>query len=170
MVTALLCGSCTQTNPAEHSGRAPLPEVADASTNATVTPPVLSDEGWTGTYVSEVGSFYVFDAGEWAGVTWRGADAGSGLGRGELTLTVERATRRVSGTANGAIGDVVLLGTIDNGTLAASVLRKSPLDGGLAGTAIGEVSRDQIVGTMRLSSGDARLIREARFTVARRSP
>jgi hypothetical protein len=61
----------------------------------------------------------------------------------------------------------VWLGAVDGDTLTASILRKNPSDGGLTGTAVGKVSREQIVGTMRLSLADARVIREAKFTLNR---
>jgi hypothetical protein len=143
------------------------PRASDSAAEAGPAPATLPDDEWDGSYVSEAGSLYVVDGGEWANVKWRGDDASAGLGRGEVSITVRGAVGRVEGSASGAIGDVVWLGAVDGDTLTASILRKNPSDGGLTGTAVGKVSREQIVGTMRLSLADARVIREAKFTLNR---
>lgn len=118
--------------------------------------------------MSEGGSLYVVDGGEWAGVKWRGDDASAGLGEGNLTITIRGA--RVTGTGNGAIGDIVWVGSIEGERLTASIQRKDPLDRGFTGTAVGKASQDHIVGTMRLSGADARLIREVNYSLARAKP
>jgi hypothetical protein len=117
-----------------------------------------------------VGSIYVVDGGEWAAVKWRGDDASTGLGEGALALTIHGAARRLTGTGSGALGDLVWVGALDGDTLTASVQRRDPLDRGFTGTAVGKVSGDEIVGTMRLSLADARIIRGARFTLTRGKP
>jgi hypothetical protein len=146
---------------------------AKSSVAATVdgtggTELIAADDTWEGSYESAAGSLYVVDGGDWAVVRWRGDDASVGLGHGEVSLSRESGTGRIHGTASGPIGDVVVLGSVEGEAFTASILRKDPSDGGLTGTAVGRVSHDQIVGTMRLSFADARVIREARFTLARR--
>jgi hypothetical protein len=129
---------------------------------------MVSNETWTGTYVSEAGSFYVVDGGEWAGVRWRGDDASVGLGEGVISLTIQGS--RVTGSGSGPIGDVVWIGAIEDESLTASVQRKDPLDRGFTGTAVGKVSRDHIVGTVRLSLADARVIRDVQYSLSRTKP
>lgn len=123
-------------------------------------------ETWSGKYASEPGSLYVVDGGAWAEVKWRGDEAGVGLGDGNLTLLVNRQTHEVRGNADGAIGGVVLVGSIADETITASVLRREPLDRGFTGTAVAKVSAGAITGSMRLSVANARVIREVKFTLA----
>ncbi len=168
VVLGLLFG-CNPEKPATESAEARPP--ASASTGvaaaADAAPAVPGIETWSGTYVSTAGSVYVFDAGEYAGVKWRGDEAGAGLGEGPASLTVDRQSGAVHGTAGGPIGDVVLSGSFSGDTLTASVLRKDPLDRGLTGTLIAKKEGDRLVGAMRLSVANARVIREATVTLSR---
>jgi hypothetical protein len=125
---------------------------------------------WAGTYKSVAASIYVPDAAEWSGFKWRGADAGEGLGEGPISLTVDARTHLVSGAAGGPIGDVILTGTDDDGRLVASVRRKDARDQGLTGTLVAVPSPDHIDGTMRLSYGDAHIVREATFHLTTAAP
>jgi hypothetical protein len=120
-----------------------------------------STETWTGAYVSEAGSIYVVDGGEWAGVKWRGDDASVGLGNGTVSLSLNRSTGEVRGTGEGPIGDVVFSGAIVSDAIRLTVSRKDPLDRGFTGTAVATMSGDRIAGTMRLAVADARVIRQA---------
>ncbi len=168
--------ACTPSAPVtEAAEAAPIPIVSASSSAkgaaSSGSPSTIpADEVWAGTYESEAGSLYVVDGGEWAGVKWRGDDAGLGLGEGTMALTLRRGNRRVTGTGSGAVGDVLFEGTMDGDLLTASVLRKDPLDRGFTGTVVGNVSGDQLVGTMRLSLADARVIRHAKFTLTRSKP
>jgi hypothetical protein len=130
----------------------------------------VSVEKWSGKYVSAAGSVYVFDGGEYAGVNWRGDEAGTGLGEGTVSLSVDRKLGLVRGAAGGPIGDVVLTGAISGDTITASVLRKDPLDRGFTGTAVVKAEGDRLVGTMRLSVANARVVREASVTLTREKP
>jgi hypothetical protein len=167
LLTALL--SACAPGKAEDPLRDGSPEVG-APQVATAKPVLASNEAWSGKYASEAGSLYVVDGGEWAGLKWRGDDASTGLGEGVLALTLDGQTHRVAGTGSGVLGDIVLVGGVDGKTLMASVLRKDPLDRGLTGTAVGTIDGDRIDGTMRLSLADARVIRNAKFTLARSKP
>jgi hypothetical protein len=118
-------------------------------------------------YVSTPGSLFVHDGGEWKGVHFRGDDAAVALGEGQLSLTVDSGTNLVRGVGGGPIGDVVLAGAVTDGHVTFTVLRKDPRDRGLTGTGWGRVEGDLLRGTIRLSQGDAHIIREARFTLAK---
>jgi hypothetical protein len=166
MLTALL-GACAPGKRATDGPEAGA-SVSAISVSSSGTSGVVSDEAWDGTYVSEAGSLYVVDGGEWRAVQWRGDDASTGLGEGVLSLTLQRGPGRVSGTGSGAIGDVVWVGVLDGDRLTANISRRDPLDRGLTGTAVGKVSPEQIVGTMRLSLADAHVIRNASFVLAQR--
>jgi hypothetical protein len=127
-------------------------------------------ETWTGAYDSEVGSFYVVDGGEWAGVNWRGDDASVGLGNGSMSLSLDRSTGEVRGTGDGPIGNVIFTGALVRDAILLTVSRKDPLDRGLTGTAVATVSGNRIAGTMRLAVADARVIRQGTLTLSRGGP
>lgn len=151
------------------------PSEADASPPALRGPSGLASSptgqaptgkaAWKGTYKSAPGAFSVPDGGEWSGVNWRGADATDGIGEGELELDVDEA-QRVLGWASGAIGDAVIVGMVSKGAITASVLRKAN-DQGLTGTLVASLSGASGSGSMRLSPNDARIIREATFSIAK---
>jgi hypothetical protein len=124
---------------------------------------------WTGTYDSKAGSIHVPDGGEWAGFKWRGDDAGDGIGEGSLSLTLDPGSGTVTGAADGVIGPVLLSGTVEEGRVTASVRRKEPSDRGLTGTLVAAQTGDRMEGTMRLSFGDAHLLREVSFRLAEAS-
>lgn len=122
---------------------------------------------YEGKYTSEAASIYVPDGGEWAGVKWRGDDAGEGIGTGKVSIVVDPGSGRVEGSIDGPLGDAVLDGEKIGETITATVLRKSPKDRGLTGTLIGRLDGERLDGSMRLSPGDARIIRQGTFTSTR---
>lgn len=153
------------------SASAPSTTVAAATpSGAPAAPPRATTVTWTGTYTSTPGSLFVRDGGEWRGVRFRGDDASVGLGEGPLSLTVDTKTGRLTGSGSGPIGDVVLSGAVVGETLTFTVTRKDARDCGLSGTGVGHVDGDSLRGTLRLSQGDARVIREAAFSLARKAP
>ncbi len=155
------------------SASASAPSAAAASGTRSEKPsasPRTTAVRWAGTYTSAPGSLYVRDGGEWRGVRFRGDDASAGLGEGPLAMTVDSTTGRLSGTGSGPIGDVILSGTVLGDALAFNVVRKDPTDRGLSGTGVGRVNGESLAGTLRLSQGDARVIREATFSLAKKTP
>jgi hypothetical protein len=178
------CGGLACT-PTQSSSAGPAPSAtpsssAPLSAASTPEPRAPTIETWSGKYVSAAGSVYVFDGGEWAGVSWRGDDAGLGLGEGTISLTLDRKAGVILGVAGGAIGDVVISGSLfpeeagspssGGQTITATVGRKDPLDRGLSGTLGAKAEGDKLTGTMRLSAANARVVREASFTLARDRP
>ena len=125
---------------------------------------------WTGSYTSTPATFYVHDGGEWKGVHFRGDDAAVGLGEGTLSLTIDTKSGGVRGSGSGSLGDLVLAGAVTGEELTFSVLRKDPTDRGLTGTGVGKLSGSSATGTIRLSRGDAHVIREAKFTLSKALP
>jgi len=122
---------------------------------------------WTGTYKSGAAPFYVPDGGEWSGYKWRGDDGGDGLGEGSLSIAIA-GSHAVTGEASGAIGDALIVGVATDDQLTASVRRKDPADHGLTGTLVATKSAaDRLDGTMRLSFGDAHVLREVAFSLGK---
>jgi hypothetical protein len=124
-------------------------------------------ESWTGKYTSTAGSLFVPDGGEWSNTKWRGDPSTDGLGEG--TLTLEIAGPRVTGTLEGPLGPAVVRGAVAGGQITAWIERTTPSDKGFSGTLAGTASGATLEGTMHLSVYDAHVIREARFTLARRA-
>ena len=145
------------------SASVPAPSASAALPAPEKAKPVL----WTGAYTSSPGSLYVYDGGEWKGVHFRGDDASIGLGEGTLSLTIDPNATALRGTGGGPLGDVILSGALDakTGELSFTVLRKDTADRGFTGTGVGHVREGTLTGTMRLSRGDAHVIREATFTL-----
>ncbi len=110
------------------------------------------------------------NAKEWDGVKFRGDDAGMGVGDGAMTLVLDAATGRVSGTIEGTAGPAVLYGSFGDGRLAVTIARKDATDEGLTGTGVGLVTADKIEGSMRLAESNARVVRTATFTLAMAKP
>jgi hypothetical protein len=152
------------------SGAEPVSSAAPSATVILEAAAPTSVETWTGSYDSQPGSLYVYDGGEWAGVTWRGDEAGTAIGSGTLTLAVNKKSGEVQGTADGAIGSVVLVGSIASDKVTATVARKDPSDRGLTGTLFGTLAGTTLSGSMRLSAPDARVIRDAKFTLSTGKP
>jgi hypothetical protein len=159
-------GSSASASPAASAAAPPAASASGKPAAAAPTGPVA----WNGTYSSAPGSMYVYDGGEWKGVHFRGDDASIGLGDGPLTLTVDAKTGIVRGTGTGPIGDVILTGAVTGEELTFSVLRKDTADRGFTGTGSGKLSGDTCEGVMRLSRGDAHVIREAKFTLSKKAP
>jgi hypothetical protein len=152
------------------SGAEPVTSAAPSAASTAEAAAPSTIEVWTGSYESKPGPLYVFDGGEWAGVTWRGDDAGVALGSGTLRLSVDSKSGGVQGTADGAFGSVVVIGRIAEGQLAATVERKDPTDRGLTGILTAKVTASSIAGSIHVSSADARVIRVAEFSLSRGKP
>ncbi len=153
--------------PAPSASSAPAPASARA---AVPSPAKAAPVVWAGTYTSSPGSLYVCDGGEWKGVHFRGDDASAGIGDGSLALTIDPTTNTLRGTGDGPLGEVVLSGAVTGPEVTFTVFRKTPADRGLTGTGSGTLSGDILAGTMHLSQGDAHVIREAKFRLAKAAP
>jgi hypothetical protein len=106
------------------------------------------------------------DAAEWAGVKFRGDDAGLGLGDGDLSLSVS-SNGRIQGAVEGPLGPLRLTGSLAESAFTAALVSNDP-GRGFAGTATGVRSGDRISGTMRLSLPTANVVRAAEFTLERK--
>ena len=104
---------------------------------------------------------FIPDGGDWAKTTWRGDESEEGLGEGKLTLTVDPK----SGAADGPRGPARPgQGTAVTGEFVhANVARKDVTDNGFTGTLEAKLGADSIEGTIRVSTAEARVIREASF-------
>jgi hypothetical protein len=106
------------------------------------------------------------DGGEWAGVRFRGEDAGVGLGDGTLDVAVDRSGR-AQGTVEGPLGPLHLAGRFEDGVFSAALTSNEPSQG-FSGIATGTAADGGIGGTMRLSLPTGNVLREAPFTLERK--
>ena len=174
VAACLLCLTLSECSKEPATGAAPASSTSTLAAAAAPRPsalpsakPAPTSIAWSGTYESAPGSLYVYDGGEWKGVHFRGDDASIGLGEGPLSFSVDAKTSLVRGTASGPLGDVVIAGAVTNEEVTFTVVRKDPTDRGFTGTGEGKVTGDSLTGTIRLSRGDAHVIREAKFTLTR---
>jgi hypothetical protein len=156
-------------------GQESAPSGSTSASPAPATPPSASASAtaatttWTGTYASTPGTLFVHDGGEWKGVHFRGDDASVGLGEGPFSLTVDTKTSRVTGSGSGALGDFVVTGAQSGDLVTISVLRKDASDRGLTGTGVGTLAGNELTGTLRLSQGNAHVIRQAAFHLSKQT-
>jgi len=170
-LSSLGCSSPRQqTEPPDSTAR-PAPSasasaaLAPSASASSASPP--ASVSWAGSYTSLPATFYVYDGGEWKGVHFRGDDAAVALGEGTLSLTLDTKSGSVRGTGSGSLGDIVVAGAVTGEELTFSVLRKDPTDRGLTGTGVGKLVGSSATGTIRLSRGDAHVIREAKFSLTK---
>ena len=141
---------------------------ASAVASASAGAASASAGAWAGSYKSAVGPLSLPTGKGYDDVKWQGDDSGVGLGDGALSIAVDGATGVVTGSADGALGAVVLDGVVVDGQMTAQISRKDPADRGLTGTAIGKVTGDKIEGTMSLSLPEANVIRKVTFTLTKK--
>jgi hypothetical protein len=172
LLTLLACEkspASTSTAPATSASTSTSTSTSNSTSPSTsASPATEAPQTFTGTYTAKEGTLFVPDGGEWSGVKWRGDDAGIGLGDGTLLLKIEPKTGRAEGTADGALGGLVLSGSQDQGILGFTLAPKDVADRGFSGTAQGKVAGEAIEGTMNLSLAGGNVIRTATFTLKKK--
>lgn len=137
-----------------------------ASVAVDAAPPAPKGPSGTykGEYTTKASSLYVPEGKDWEKVTWRGEDEKAGIGKGTIELSLGE-DGRISGSTSkdGAIGETVISGTIEDGGVTATIHRKDEKDDGLSGTLEGKLAGDTIDATLKLASASAHLIREGSF-------
>lgn len=152
-------------DPAPSASTAAAPSVA-ASASAT-SAPAAAPKTWNGTYKSAAASLDV--PADFA-KTWAHTDRGGGTGDGAISLTIDGASGRATGTLEGPLGPALLSGDVAGGTLTAAVRRKDPTDRGFTGTLRGTVTADHIDATMTLASAEGAVQRSATATLTPAAP
>lgn len=168
VLLAMGCGkpsASTTAEPGSSASATPASSIA-ATTSASATP-AAAPKTWRGTYKSAAASLDV--PADFA-KTWAHKDLGGGTGDGAMTLSVDGATGRATGTLEGPLGPALLAGDVASGTLTATVRRKDPTDRGFTGTLRATVTADRIDGTMTLASADGAMQRSASLTLTPASP
>lgn len=167
-LVAMGCGKtsgASTTEPAPSASAVPAPSVSAAASASAA--PTAASTTWHGTYKSSAAPLQVPP--DFA-KTWAHADHGAGTGEGPMTLALDGASGRASGTLEGPLGPALVAGDVTGGTLTAAVSRKDPSDRGFTGTLRATVSGAQIDGTMTLASADGSQQRTATVTLTSAAP
>ena len=165
--------ACSKSEPAPSPTPGPS---ASAAVAAEAKAPAAATKGpvvYKGTVTLEPGDLYIPSKGdvpnakEWENTKWRGDDAGTELGEATLSLTVDEATGRVTGTLGGAAGEATLVGMLLGDRVHATISRADAGDMGLEGTLEAARTEQGLEGSVRLSHATARIIRRGTFKAAR---
>jgi hypothetical protein len=138
--------------------------VASAPAAASAATASSAPQSWRGKYSTTPTSLVVPK--DWSKTHWSSSDTTAGVGDGAITLTIDPATHRVTGTLDGAIGAAVVEGQLGTDGLTASVRRKDPTDKGLSGTLVATMAADKITGALTLTTGDGATLRAGTFSLA----
>lgn len=125
---------------------------------------------WKGTYKSKVGA--VTPPKEAAVEVWAKDPGTAAIGEGTISLTITPVPSgkfsRVLGEGKGALGDLVISGTLDADGLTARIDAKDPkAPNAMSGTLSGKQDGAKIEATLRVSGRDANVVREAAVTLTR---
>jgi hypothetical protein len=171
VLSALLLMGCSKPSgpsPAEPAPSASTAAAPSVAGSASATPAAAAaPKTWSGTYKSAAASL---DVPKDFAKTWAHTDRGDGTGDGAISLTIDGASGRATGTLEGPLGPALLSGDVASGTLTASVRRKDPTDRGFTGTLRGTVTADRIDGTMILASAEGAVQRSATATLTPAAP
>ena len=168
VLLAVGCSKPSGPSPAEQAPSASTTTAPSVASVASATPaPATAPKAWHGTYKSAAASLDV--PADFA-KTWAHTDRGGGTGDGAISLTIDGATARATGTLVGPLGPAVVAGDVAGGTLTASVRRKDPTDRGFTGTLRATVTADRIDGTMTLASAEGAMQRTATVTLTPAAP
>jgi hypothetical protein len=167
LVCALgLVGACAKGS----AGESPAPPASAPPADSNVPAakaapaPAASTTGttaWKGGYKSVEGTFLLPKE-----VKWKVPESNAGLGDGSMTLAVDRATGRVQGILDGALGPATIDGVAGGGKLTATVSRVDPSDHGFTGTLQGALGEATAQGTMNMTQADVTAVRNATFELA----
>ena len=91
---------------------------------------------------------------------WASDEGEEGAGKGTLSLTISKE-KSVQGKASGALGDLEVVGELDEDTLRLRLRPKTPTEASFAGVIIAKRKGEAFEGTIQASSGDSLKVRDA---------
>lgn len=155
----------TASAPAASSAPAVATAAASVDPDLGKGPPPAAKGGFKGTFTAKVGVVTVQKDVKDTTNAW-GKDPGKeAVGPGTLELTI--VNTRVTGTAAGALGDLLLEGVIDGKEVRTVLNPKDPHAlQAMTGIFTGTVKDGKITGKIRASSKNGNVVREADVTLA----
>jgi hypothetical protein len=118
---------------------------------------------WSGSYESQ---HYLIEMSKKQGgvKAWADDPGEAGAGDGKLTLTINE-DRQVTGTSQGALGDLLAAGELDGDRLRVALSPRDPRgqepSASYSGTLIAMRRGDALEGRIQASSGDSKTVRDA---------
>jgi hypothetical protein len=159
--------------PAPSASTAPVASVAAlASAAAAASAAKAGGEGssWTGSYTAKVGA--VAPPENAKEKTWADDPGSAAVGKGTVALNVAGQRGETRGELGGPLGDMQVAGVFDGKELRANLVPKDPkADTAMTGFMVltGEgTPAATLKGTLRVSSRDARVVREATVELAKK--
>jgi hypothetical protein len=125
-------------------------------------------ERWKGTFKSKPGAVTPPEKTEVK--VWAKDPGTEAVGDGTITLSVsgKGPARAVDGTADGALGDLLIRGELDDKELSARVDPKAPnAPGAMTGVLQGKRTADGIEATLRVAGRNGNIVREATIKLTR---
>lgn len=176
LLSALLVVGCEKAAPSSTAGVAPsaASAAASASASASVAAPRASASAaasgvaaagvaastWKGAFTAKVAA--VEPPKEAKEKTWTKDPGTASVGPGSVELAVAAGSGDVSGAISGALGDLVVRGRFDGKELRAVLAPKdASAPGAMSGVLSLALEGAHLAGTLRVSNGDARIVREA---------
>jgi len=145
--------------PSARPSAAAAPSVS-ASAEAPAAPTAWFVGDFTGKYEA---SHYLIEMKKKHGgvAAWEKDEGEKGSGEGTLTLHIDDSGR-VTGTAQGALGNMTATGQVDEGVLRVSLSPKDPgAEGAFAGIVVAKRKGDGFEGRLQVSTGDSLTVRDA---------
>lgn len=145
----------------DHKKKAPPTASAQASASAAPKPkPPWYIGHWSGAYAASKQ-----DMGKMVGpeIAWQKDEGGTARGVGKLSLDISKE-RHVIGKASGPLGNMGARGTLDGDTLRLRLVPAEHQVGAFTGIVIAhrEGNADILEGTLHASSGNSKIVRDAK--------
>jgi hypothetical protein len=173
---ALTIASCSRGSSQDSAAPAGSNRAPDAASIASAARPIPSRSAtagpateratWSGSYAAKVGA--VEPPQNAKEKTWTLDPGSAAVGKGAVDLSVgDRGETR--GETRGPLGEMTITGLYDGKELRANLLPKDPrADGAMTGFMVLSNEGDSLKGMMRVSNGDARIVREATVELAKK--
>jgi hypothetical protein len=167
-VLAIVIAGCSKGS----SGSAPAPSSSVPAVASTQPPrpapsaAAAERTSWSGSYTAKVGAV---DPPKNANEKVWTLDPGSAaVGKGTIDVSV-RERGEALGETKGPLGDMTISGVYDGKELRANLQPKDPkADGAMTGFMVLSTEGDALKGTLRVSSRDGRIVREAAVELAKK--
>ncbi len=169
--TVLAIGACSKTSsesapPVLSAAPSASARAARAAPSASAGEAAMEQTVWAGSYTAKVGAVEPpKNANE---KTWTQDPGSAAIGKGTVDLSIH-GHGEAQGEAKGALGDLAISGVYDGKELRANLVPKDPkADGAMTGFMLLATEGDALKGSIRVSSRDARIVREAAVDLAKK--